>query len=199
MRPHITLAIVLVAGIAVLSIGGVGIALALENQDSFCASCHTEPEVTYWQQSVATQSTTLAAFHAHEQTACIDCHSGGGMLGRSEGLSQGAHDLMSYLSGQYNRPAVTTNPLGDDSCVKCHERIFVRAGERTSKAMNGHYHTLMPRWQSADSNAARCVSCHTSHKNGPESLLFMSQVSVGQICDQCHAAMGEHDRDQETQ
>ena len=86
-------------GVAILVIGGVGVSLALENQDAFCASCHTEPEASYYQQSTQPNPGTLAAFHTQKETACIDCHSGSGILGRSAGLTQGAQDLMAFLSG----------------------------------------------------------------------------------------------------
>ena len=76
----LALVIVLLA-FMVLTIGGVGVSLLLENQNSFCASCHTEPEVKYYQQSVQANVTTLVTFHVQKQTNCIDCHSGGGPLG----------------------------------------------------------------------------------------------------------------------
>jgi predicted CXXCH cytochrome family protein len=177
-----------IIGAAILAIAGVGVALALENQDSFCASCHTEPETTYFQQSVQNSAVTLAAYHTQKKTACIDCHSGSGTFGRSVGLLQGAHDLLAYFSGNYHRPAITTNPLGDDSCVKCHDEVAnnLRGG---SRAMNGHYHTYLPQWQASDPNAARCVTCHTSHTKGLAGLMFMSQGEVGKLCEDCHDAL----------
>ena len=181
------LTLVLVIAV-VVAIGGLGVALALENQDAFCTSCHTEPEVTFYQQSIQERASTLAAFHRQKQTACIDCHSGAGIFGRRQGLQQGAHDLASFLSGNYNQPAITTNPLGDDSCIKCHLDAF--AERRTeSRAMNGHYHSFLPRWQSVDQNAARCTSCHSAHTKGLESLAFMAQGKVARVCDDCHTAL----------
>ncbi len=169
--------------------GGIGSALAMENQDSFCASCHTEPEVTYYQQSLQAAPVTLAAFHTQKQTTCIDCHSGGGPLGRSKGLVQGLDDLMMYYSGNYRKPAVTTNPLGDDSCTKCHNDVFVRR-RGSSRQTDGHYHAFLPRWQAADANAARCETCHTSHSQAAASQQFLTTQSVVQVCDQCHATLG---------
>ncbi len=184
-------------GAIVFMIGGVGVSLALENQDVFCASCHTEPEVTYYQQSTQSNPTTLAAFHTQKQTGCIDCHSGGGALGRSEGLIQGGQDLMMFLSGSYHKPAITTNPLSDDSCTKCHSNIFTRTGNRGGgrggEGRNGHYHYFLARWQAADpNNAAHCVTCHTAHTTGLNGLQFMNQGQVAQQCDNCHAAMGRN-------
>ena len=191
MRRLFLLGCVVVVGGAVLTIGGVGVSLALENQDVFCASCHTEPEVTYYQQSTQSNPGTLAAFHSHEQTACIDCHSGGGILGRSEGLTQGAQDLMAFLSRAYHNPAVTLNPLSDGSCLKCHQNIS-QSRPSGSRATNGHYHLFLPRWQAADPQAAHCITCHTAHTHGLDGLQFMNQGQVAKICDDCHTALGGH-------
>ena len=198
MQKIFLFAIAFVVGVFVVAFGGVGVSLALENQDVFCASCHTEPEVKYYQQATQPNPTTLAAFHTQKQTACIDCHSGGGVLGRSEGLTQGAQDLMAYLSGNYHHPAITTNPLSDDSCTKCHSNILSRAGNRGGgrggEGRNGHYHYFLARWQVADpQNAAHCVTCHTAHTTGLDGLQFMKQGVVAQQCDNCHTALGRRE------
>jgi nitrate/TMAO reductase-like tetraheme cytochrome c subunit len=190
MRLLLVVASIVVVGVLMLGVGVVGSALAMENQDSFCASCHTEPEVTYYQQSLEPSAATLAAFHASKQTACIDCHSGGGIFGRAKGLMQGADDLMMYYGGNYRRPAATTNPLSDDSCVKCHEDVL--AGRRGARrVMDGHYHAFLSRWQAADPNAAHCITCHTSHTQGAAGVRYMTANQVSETCDQCHAVIGE--------
>ncbi len=190
--------------LVVLAIGGVGVSLVLENRDSFCASCHTEPESKYYQQSVQANATTLAAFHTQKQTNCIDCHSGGGPLGRAQGLQQGLDDLVLYLSGNYKRPAITSNPLGDDSCLKCHPEVLTRGRRsppsqiqdpvqaRGSRANDGHYHQFLQRWQAADPRAAHCVNCHTSHTDGAANVGFMAADPVSQACDGCHRGLGRN-------
>jgi hypothetical protein len=178
-----------VVSVFVLAFGGIGVSLALENQDPFCASCHTEPEGTYYQQSMQSNPGTLAAFHREKQTACIDCHSGGGIQGRSEGLAQGAQDFAAFLSGSYRHPAITTNPLSDDSCLKCHQDV-TQSRRSGSRATNGHYHFFLARWQAADPQAARCITCHTAHTNGLDGLQFMNQGKVARACDDCHTALG---------
>jgi hypothetical protein len=180
--------IILIVTILILPLAGIGGALLLENQDLFCAACHTEPESTYYQQSIQANPGTLAAYHTQKKIGCIDCHSGAGAFGRLEGLEQGTHDLIAFIGGAYRRPSVTTNPLGDPGCVKCHERITSNSSK--SVAMNGHYHTFLPVWQSMEKQtAARCGSCHTSHTKGLEGLAFMSQGKVAQLCDNCHTAL----------
>lgn len=189
----------------VLVVGGVGGSLVLEDQNSFCASCHTEPEVKYYQQSLQADATTLSTFHIQKQTRCIDCHSGGGPLGRAQGLQQGADDLVLYLSGNYNRPAITSNPLGDDSCLKCHPEVLTR-GRRTppspiqnpvqargNRANDGHYHQFLWRWQAADPRAAHSINCHTSHTDGLANVGFMTAGPVQRVCDDCHRGLNARD------
>ncbi len=194
--------VVMLGVLAVLAVVGVGGSLLLENQDSFCASCHTEPEVKYYQQSVQANVTTLASFHAQKQTMCIDCHSGGGPLGRAQGLQQGLSDLVIYWSGNYHKPAITSNPLGDDSCLKCHPEVLTRGRRsppsqiqdpvqaRGSRANDGHYHQFLQRWQTADPRAGHCINCHTSHTDGPAYVGFMTAAPVQQVCDDCHQKLG---------
>ena len=99
----------------VAATGGTAYAIQLENNDSFCASCHTQPESQFYQQSLAAQPATLAAFHTQKQVRCIDCHSGGQPFGRLSGVAQGTQDLLAYYSKNYHSPAVTLNKLGDES------------------------------------------------------------------------------------
>jgi predicted CXXCH cytochrome family protein len=165
--------------------GGTAYAIQQENHDVFCASCHTEPESQYYQQSLQQNSTTLAAFHAQKSVRCIDCHSGGGPLGRVEGLSQGAQDLSAYYSRHYHTPAITLNKLGDDSCTKCHAQTLSRGG------FNNHFHGLLPRWQSVDPNAAHCVDCHTSHPTADPAQGYLTTAQVQMVCQNCHRALGE--------
>ncbi len=175
-------------GAVVLGIGGIGIALGLENQDAFCASCHTQPESIYVQRSSQARASDLASYHTKQKTNCIDCHSGSGMLGRADGLKQGLHDFMNFVRGNYHSPAVTTNPLGDDSCVKCHTKIYERP-PGAGKAGTNHYHFYLPRWRQAEPSTPRCIACHAPHANGVESLKFMNQGKVGQLCENCHDAL----------
>ncbi len=206
MRQRLAILIVLLVLIAIMLPGiGLGASLLLENQDAFCASCHTQPEEKYYQASLQTQAATLAAFHAQKATRCIDCHSGGGPLGRALGMMQGAADLALYVSGSYHAPAITSNPLGDDSCVKCHPEVLTRGrrsppspiqdpvSARGNRANDGHYHQFLQRWQAADPRAGHCVDCHTSHTDGAANVGFMTAAPVSKVCDSCHQQLREGD------
>ena len=188
MRRVVTAIFVAAVGVIVLVIGGTGLALALENQDPFCASCHTQPETTYVQRASQSRPTDLASYHTQKATRCIECHSGSGMWGRVDGLKQGAHDLSSYIRGNYHSPAITTQPLGDEACLKCHVKIYARPAG-AGKAGTNHYHFYLPQWRLADSDAPQCIACHPPHTTGLEGLKFMPQGKVGKLCEDCHDAL----------
>jgi hypothetical protein len=189
--PRILVFGAILAGILGLFVasGGLVYATNLENNDSFCASCHTQPEAQYYEQSLPqstqTSAATLAAFHAQKNVRCIDCHSGGGIFGRVNGLSQGAVDALAYYSGNYRHPAITTNKLGDDSCAKCHGEIAA------NRSFNNHFHRFLAQWQSLDPNAAHCVDCHTAHPTGDASQGYLNAATVQAQCQACHNAVGE--------
>ena len=188
MRRYFIAIFISLVGTGILAIGGIGVALALENQDSFCASCHTEPETTFHQRSIQIKSPDLAAYHTKQNTHCIDCHTPSGLLGRASGLRQGVHDLANFIRGNYHSPAVTTNPLGDDACVKCHTKIYDRPPGSGKAGMN-HYHFYLLQWKESSTNAASCIDCHAPHALAQESLKFMNQGKVGQLCEDCHTAL----------
>jgi predicted CXXCH cytochrome family protein len=167
--------------------GGAAFALNLENHDSFCASCHTEPESRYFQQSQDKSAPTLASFHTQKGVRCIDCHSGGGPLGRLAGLSQGSQDLVAYISGHYHSPAVTTNKLDDGSCTKCHPDVEATAG------FDNHFHSFLPRWQAVNAQAGRCVDCHTSHPIADSTQGYLNVPTVQAVCEGCHAVLRRED------
>jgi len=175
----------LVAGaLALVAISGTtAYALNLENHDAFCASCHTQPESQYYQQSSEKTPTTLAAFHTQKGARCIDCHSGAGPLGRAVGLWQGSQDLAAYYSGHYHSPALTQNKLDDGSCTKCHADILARPD------FNNHFHVLLSRWQSTDPNAAHCVDCHTAHPTADSTQAYLQTAPVEKVCQDCHAKL----------
>ncbi len=178
-------------------LGGVGFILAvsiyttgvrLEANDSFCASCHVEPETTYYQASLEpAQADTLAVFHAGVQTRCIDCHSRKWIPGRLWAHWGGLQNLLAFWSDDYTTPSVTTRPVGDGGCSKCHSDM-TWVSERP-----GHYHSpwLRRRWRAADGPTNTCEACHPAHKPvAPMADRFMDANDIELQCDACHDATG---------
>lgn len=179
----------LLAALAV--VGAVG----LENNDAFCASCHTEPEANFYRRTL-TEPSDLASAHSNTGIRCIDCHSGEGVAGRLGALQQGASDLVAYLGGGYEQPAVTHHPVGEIGCVKCHtppSRDNSVIGDLNHIHSQSHYHLVeyAAAWQAASPNpAGTCVACHVAHSEGTiESLLWRPMRIVSAMCDTCHIAL----------
>lgn len=175
-----------------LGSGGFLVAAHMEDDDTFCASCHTQPESTYVSRAQAGQPTDLASYHTgagDTPTKCIDCHSGSGVPGRAAAMTLGAFDLVSYLTGNARQPAPLTNPISDANCLKCH------ADTAATRDFNRHFHRFLSQWQAADPQAGTCVSCHTGHAtDGDPTLVFLNEQHTVAVCERCHAVAGEGGR-----
>jgi predicted CXXCH cytochrome family protein len=172
---------------AVLLFAGAGFATSatLEERDSFCASCHTQPESTYFQRTQVAAVDLASQHHASATTRCIDCHSGPGFTGRAGAIALGARDLTAWVTHTDQQPAPLTVPVSDATCLKCHGDVV------TTRNFNRHFHAFLARWQSVDNNAATCVSCHGGHTtDGQANLAFLQADRTQQVCDSCHQSNG---------
>lgn len=172
--------------LVILGAATVATAMSFENHDDFCASCHSEPESTFFQRESAAPI-DLASFHSTEHVNCIDCHSGAGLIpGRIDSFLLGTKDLIAWQLGQAKQPAVHTVPIADVNCLKCHADLLKQQN------MNNHFHIFLSRWQARDKNAATCVSCHQSHTtNGEQQLGFLNREQTVTVCQTCHRVLGD--------
>lgn len=186
---------------------GYTAATQIENQDAFCASCHTEPEAKYYELTQVNTSHDLASWHASQATRCIDCHSGPGVPGRLTAIGNGSRDLLAYWSGNYHQPATTQRPVGNGGCTKCHDIPVTTRGEVGEgpspigmEGYDGHYHAdlLLIAWSSAGGPENSCVACHPAHAEVTQAAFevpFLQQARVEAECDSCHNTLGEGERD----
>jgi hypothetical protein len=181
-----------VAGIAAFMLLALFAFARVEEHDLFCASCHSEPEVTYVNRAQAAGAVDLASAHAmlaHSEaqaapTRCIDCHSGPGAGGRLESMGLGVRDALRWVSGTAAQPAVQTVPIADANCLKCH------ADTSASTDFDNHAHHYLAKWQAMDAKAGACVSCHSSHTaDGNAGIGFLQQQRTQAQCDLCHIAL----------
>ncbi len=189
-----------------LLLAGSGFAFAAtqETHDPFCASCHTQPETTFYQRE-GTQASDLASYHTTQQTRCIDCHSGKGVVGRLSAELMGAGNAFKFYTHTAVQPAVVIYPIGDDHCLKCHQNVTQRGftpienltvttggfgREGRGEARNNHWHENLARWQATDKNAGNCLSCHSGHgTDGDPQNGFMNSATVQSVCDACHQVL----------
>ncbi len=172
--------------VLVLVIGSFGFAASMEEKDSFCASCHTQPESTFFQRSQAGKTVDLATMHYSKAVKCIDCHSGAGITGRAGAILLGSRNALAYFTHTAKQPAPLTVAIGDSNCIKCHAEAV--SGQPD---LNNHFHLFLTRWQAADPNAASCVTCHAAHTtDGDAQIGYLNQANTEQVCQQCHQALG---------
>jgi predicted CXXCH cytochrome family protein len=187
----------------ILVVNGFTFAASQETHDSFCASCHTQPESTFFQRSTGTQPVDLASYHTVQQTRCIDCHSGQGILGRAQAEMLGARNAFAWYTHTAVQPAKLTFPISDADCLKCHQDVIQQGytpktqmtipgafGGREREGRNNHWHVFLARWQAASSTAGTCTSCHTGHSTGGNAQNgFMIDQTVRTQCDACHQVL----------
>jgi nitrate/TMAO reductase-like tetraheme cytochrome c subunit len=196
----------------ILAASGFTFAATQETHDSFCASCHTQPESTFFQRSTSAQPVDLASYHTTQQTRCIDCHSGQGILGRMQAELLGARNALAWYTHTAVQPAPLTFPISDADCLKCHQDVTQQGytpktqmtvpgafGGREGQGRNNHWHVFLASWQAASSSAGTCTSCHTGHStDGSAQNGFMVDQVMRTQCDACHQVLrhGEGGRGQ---
>lgn len=183
----------LVAGAIFASIGFVA-GTTLEERDTFCASCHTVPESTYFDRSTtaltnvnSTVSDLATAHYRQAQTknqdfSCIRCHRGNASLGdRLQTLALGARDTLIFISGKADstieKTTVDQSVLVNTACVSCHEATML-----TFQGIQNHFHNFLPQTGELLAQGKRlsasvggegfrtvnvpltCTSCHLAHK-----------------------------------
>ena len=196
--------------VAVLGIFGVAGAFAFgasqESHDSFCASCHTQPESTFYQRTQGSSHADLASYHTTQTTNCIDCHSGAGITGRIQAELMGASNAARWFTGTAVQPGVLGGPYPDENCLKCHqdvtqqgfvakEKITIQGASLEGRRSN-HYHQFLSRWQAADPIAGNCNSCHSGHLTDPTATVqtgFMNSQDVQSTCNACHKVLRKDD------
>ncbi|MBI3537766.1 MAG: hypothetical protein HY070_09445 [Chloroflexi bacterium] len=188
MNPRRFKIIFFLGGIAALAlIGGVAFVSNQEQDDQFCASCHTQPESEYlarFQNALAQgRGIDLAAFHHRIQkasTRCIDCHGGEGLLGRAQVITISALDAFKHYTGLARQPAVIVIPVQNEACIKCHEDFVHKTG------FENHMHNKM---LDPDAPFLRCTDCHVTHRQGDERNGFQFRDAIFPQCEYCHVQM----------
>jgi hypothetical protein len=194
-----------IAGIAfvlVLGVGGFVTASALEEHDTFCTSCHTVPETTYFNRAYValdnpqTQVTDLATAHYHLSQqenkpafSCISCHRGDASLGqRISTLALAGRDTLIYVLGKED-PTIEKEHtkegwLPNAACVSCHTDTLL-----TLKGLDNHFHTHLPQAAAALANGGTLIVSE-AHQNEKDRLmaLGLQTVNTPLVCSDCHQA-----------
>jgi nitrate/TMAO reductase-like tetraheme cytochrome c subunit len=176
-------------GIVIGSVVGV----SYQEQDNrFCASCHTQPETEYWgryERAVATKfADDLASFHYRKkEVRCIDCHIGEGVDGRTQVVAMAGWNAFKHFTRLEQQPAKIILPLQNEACVKCHDAELHKAG------FENHVHN---KYFDVNENPPfiRCTDCHLMHRLGDERTRFQFRDAILPKCEYCHVQMGKGPR-----
>jgi nitrate/TMAO reductase-like tetraheme cytochrome c subunit len=188
-----------------LAAGGFIFAASNETHDPFCASCHTQPESTFFQRSTDAQAVDLASYHTTQKTRCIDCHSEPGIIGRMQAELLGAHNALAWYTNTAVQPAKQTVPIRDANCLKCHQEVTqqgytpklpvtIGGGGREGGGEAGpnHWHVNLARWQAAVPDAGTCTSCHPGHATDSTAQTgFQNTLTTRTVCSACHRVLRE--------
>ncbi|MBE3145377.1 MAG: hypothetical protein IMZ61_15870 [Planctomycetes bacterium] len=79
--PIVPALILALAAAVLLTAGGFGFAASQETHDSFCVSCHSQPETTFFQRSSADQPVDMASFHTPRKPGALTVTQGKGPPG----------------------------------------------------------------------------------------------------------------------
>ena len=207
-RTWLRLAGLAAGGVALLALAAALTVSHFEESDPFCASCHTVPEVTYYDRAQVAKAagapyTDLSSAHYGNDNGfrCIDCHRGDEMLfHRVTALTLGARDTVIWLSGRSD-PAIEKTELVvpfllTGACDKCHEESLLEVG------FNNHFHNMLPdafqAWKHGgmltrpvdqpnaplelrpSQTTVLCVDCHRAHIHveGAERAAYLDLVNI---------------------
>lgn len=189
-KAKIIIPVAVVVGLVILIIGGFTVGMALEDHNSFCGSCHTQPELTYLQQSTVDPAPNLASFHiSQEDVRCVQCHSGPGVTGRAITLVHGLLNGVKLWTGNASQPGKFEGKFPVANCTKCHADFIASASPQGSPE-SGHWHFYLAQWEKVDPSAGTCASCHEPHiTTGDPSFSFINRGDVQQVCSACHGKL----------
>src|SRR3990172_3513261 len=179
--------------VATLALGAGLTVSQLEEQDSFCISCHTLPEVTYYDRARTALAMTepfadLSSAHygMESRFRCIDCHRGnGGIVHRITTLGLGARDTAIWLSGQADESIEKTELVAPglltSACTGCHTEALLEVG------FENHFHNKLPEayalWSGGQPLQRPPDAPHL-----PEASFVLVPSPTGVQCVDCHRA-----------
>jgi nitrate/TMAO reductase-like tetraheme cytochrome c subunit len=193
---------ILTSVLVILGIGGFFTASALEEHDSFCISCHTVPEVTYYNRAymsldspkqpvydLATAHYLLSKEHSKGDFACIDCHRGDSSLGhRVSTLALAGRDALIYVLGKEDPTIEKTSTregwLPNAACTNCHADTLLQLN-----GLGNHFHTHLPQAAVALAQVGK-LTVPDSLKDREAVLLAngLDTINTALLCTDCHAA-----------
>jgi hypothetical protein len=187
-------------------LGGVGFVTAsvLEDHDSFCITCHTVPETTYYNRAymsldnpagtvpdLASAHYQLSKIHNKPDFGCINCHHGdGSLVQRVSTIALGGRDMLIFISGREN-PAIEKTVIAEGflpnaSCTACHADTLLRL-----QGIDNHFHNYLPQAKEALAKGGQ-ISVDPSITGDRRDRLLKrgmdTTIDTPLVCTDCHVA-----------
>lgn len=188
---------VLVALALVGGVGGTAVGLTLEENNEFCAQCHTQPEYDFWMRTQVVMKnphevSDLATFHIvpmaenknpqRPALTCISCHGGATLSDRLTTMFElGALDTIRFVADDFKQPAKLSHPLPDRYCLQCHQEDVEKQG------FDNHFHNKL---EERGAPPLSCTSCHLAHAEADTLSKFVLRQAAYPQCNECHKQLG---------
>ncbi len=188
--------------VIVVGLGSFVTASALEDHDTFCISCHTVPETTYFNRAYYAldnpqdQVVDLSTAHYHLSQidnkpafSCISCHRGDASLGnRIATLALGGRDTLIYVLGKENstieKPQTQEGWLPNAACVSCHTDTLL-----SLQGLDNHFHTHLPQTAAAlASGGMLTVPDRLQNQRNVLLSVGLKTINTSLACSDCHPA-----------
>ena len=185
-------------------LGGVGFVVAstLEDHDTFCTTCHTAPEVAYYDRAhnalanaqapiadLATVHYTLSQAHGKPEFTCINCHRGdASLVQRVSTLALGGRDALVFVLGRGDPTLEKTNIseswLPNAACISCHTDTLL-----TLRGRDNHWHNNLTQTAALVANGAQLI-VPANLASQKDQLLRNGITTVDSpiACTDCHQA-----------
>ncbi len=167
----------------------------LEESDTFCTSCHTLPEVTYFERAqnalglgTGEVFTDLSSAHYGMENTfrCIDCHRGNqGLVHRVTTLALAARDTAIWVAGRADESIEKTHLVAPGlltaACAKCHAEALLEVG------FNNHFHNKLPEAYRLWRDGAQ-LRRPVEAPDLPQAALVVEPSPTEVLCVDCHRA-----------
>jgi hypothetical protein len=198
------LTLIVMGFFGLIILGGAGFVTAstLEDHDTFCTTCHTAPEVAYYDRAhnalanqqapivdLATVHYTLAQTAGRPEFTCINCHRGDASLSqRVSTIALGGRDAVIFVLGRADPTLEKTNLaeswLPNAACISCHADTLL-----TLKGRDNHWHNNLPITATLIASGAQLI-VPPELANQKAQLLRngIQTISTSIACTDCHQA-----------
>jgi predicted CXXCH cytochrome family protein len=185
--------------LALLVAGIYGLVWANREQqdDHFCVSCHTPPEVNYVDRANSAMAgalaNDLASYHYQQIKGqggtlhCIDCHQGTGNVNHRFSLvALSTRNALLWMIAQNDthleKGHLQVPALANEACVSCHQSTLLLTG------IDNHWHNMLPAAYEVWHNGGRLIAPQGVKDTQAIIAEGLVKYDTSLTCTDCHQA-----------